>query len=129
MAVRFKGTVALASMALAWILAAQPVAAQSGAAAPSGVEAPQRRGALRAQFRGHVQAADAALAAGRPDEARAGIARAEAMLQRPARPGRERMIRASQALEAARGAVDRGAYQEARAALRPLLSRPAPDRS
>lgn len=126
MAARFSGTAALAALALAWILTAQPAAAQQGAAAAGQVQGQQRRGALRAEFRGHVAAADAALAAGRPAEAREQIGRAETMLANVRRPGRERAGRATQALEAARVALDRGSYEEARAALQPLLARSAP---
>ncbi|NMJ42908.1 hypothetical protein GWK16_16800 [Roseomonas sp. JC162] len=126
MAARFTGTTGLAALALAWILTAQPAVAQQGAASAGEVQGQQRRGALRAEFRGHVAAADAALAAGRPAEARDRIGRAETMVANLRRPGRERVGRATQALEAARVALDRGSYQEARAALQPLLERTAP---
>jgi hypothetical protein len=98
-----RSTLALAVLASAWIMAARTATAQGG------------RPALAA-FRTQVEAADAALQAGQPARARERIDAAQAML--PA--GRRR---AEAALDAARAAIDRGAAQEARAALQPLLAR------
>jgi hypothetical protein len=98
-----RSTLALAVLASTWIMAAGAAPAQAN------------RPALSA-FRRQVEAADAALQTGQPARARENIDAARAML--PA--GRPR---AAAALDAARAAIDRGAAQDARAALQPLVAR------
>jgi len=103
---------ALAMLAAAWIMAAAPAGAQPQPSRPGG--------AALVEFRALVEGADAALLAGQPAAARDRIERAEALLANARRRGAPR---AAAALAGARGAIDRGAPADARAALQPLLQR------
>lgn len=119
-------------LAAGWILAALPAGAQAPevkAPPPLGGSRRARLAAQRDEFRDHIEAARAAIAARRPDAANDALERAETMLLnlRMARAGEDRSApggRAVVALKEAREALTARDFAAADAALRPLSDRP-----
>lgn len=118
-------------LAAGWILAALPAAAQAPEVKtpPPGGNRHARLAARRDEFRDHVEAARAAIAARRPDAANDALERAETILLnlRMARAGEDRSApggRAVVALKEAREALAARDFAAADAALRPLSDNP-----